>query len=157
MDIFEESIEKYGHFDFALCLGFLHRVPYPYKVIQQLTGISDTILFEWKSLKEGSFDLPIIKYCGGKSKDSNQYSGLYWLPSTHCVVDIFKSLGHTHNLVIDNSSWRRTIVISSKQNNAVFENKDLISNSKLILSRKATGSYIRNIIRILRDKNIKWL
>ncbi len=156
MDIFDDSIEKFGHFDFTLCLGFLHRVPYPYKVIQQLTGISDTILFEWKSLKEGSFDLPIMKYCGGKSKDSNQYSGLYWLPSTNCVIDILKSLGHTHNLVIDNSSWRRTIIISSKQKNAVFENKDLISTGKLALSKKVTASFARSIIRILKDKNTKW-
>ena len=157
MDIFDGNIEKYGHFDFTLCLGFLHRVPYPYKVIQKLTGISDMIVFEWKSLKEGSFDLPIMKYCGGKSKDSNQYSGLYWLPSTNCVIDILKSLGHTHNLVIDNSTRRRTIMISSKQNNAVFENKDLISMSKFACSKQVTASFIRNIIRILKDKNIKWI
>lgn len=157
MDIYDDSIEKYGHFYFTLCLGFLHRVPYPYKALQRLSKISDILLLEWKSLKESSYDLPLMKFCGGISKDLNEYSSLYWLPSTNCVVDILKSLGHTYYLVIDNSSWRRTIVISSKQYNPIFENKDLVSNSKFPLLKRVTGSYIRNIARILRDKNIKWL
>jgi len=28
-DIFGNYMEKYGRFDFVLCMGFLHRVPYP--------------------------------------------------------------------------------------------------------------------------------
>lgn len=155
-NIFNTHIEKYGHFDFALCLGFLHRIPYPYEAIQKLTSISDMILIEWKSLKEGSFDLPIMKYCGGKNKDSNQYSGLYWLPSTQCVLDILKELGFKHNLVIDNSPWRRTIIISSRFDNPIFEKRNIIKISKLSLSQNVTKAYLTSICKILKNKSIKW-
>ena len=157
VDIFDKSIEKYGHFDFVLCMGFLHRVPYPYKAIQQLAKISDTILFEWKSLKEGDFNSPIMKFCGGVSKDSNKYSGLYWLPSVRCVTDILKASGFVHNLVIDDPTWRRAIVISSRVDNPVFKNKNLISINKFFLLKKMTRSYLGSIFRMLKDDKIKWL
>lgn len=156
-DIFDKSIENYGHFDFVLCMGFLHRVSYPYKAMQQLTKMSDTILFEWKSLREGSFNLPIMKFSGGKSKDLNKYSRLYWLPSVQCVVDILKTLGFEHNLIIDNSTWRRAIVISSRFDNAVFRNKDIIDINKFILLKRITQSYLGGVLRTLANKKIKWL
>ena len=156
-DIFDTGIEKYGHFDLVLCMGFLHRVTYPYQAIRQLTEMSDMILFEWKSLREGSFNLPIMKFCGGKSKDANKYSGLYWLPSVDCVVDILKSLGFAHNLIIDNSTWRRAIVISSRFDNAVFRNKDIIDINKFILLKRITQSYLGGVLRSLANKEIKWL
>ena len=155
-NIFNTCIEIYGHFDFALCMGFLHRIPYPYEAIQQLTSISDTIFFEWKSLREGNYDLPVMKYCGGKSKDSNQYSGLYWLPSTQCVVDILEDFGFRHNIVIDNSPWRRAIIISSRFDNPIFKIRNIIKTSKFSLSQKVTKAYLRSIFKILKNKSIKW-
>ncbi len=157
VDIFDQDIERYGHFDFTLCAGFLHRVSYPYKALQQLTKISDTILFEWKSLTEGNFDLPIAKFCGGRSKDSNKYSGLYWLPSVQCVVEILETFGFVYNLVIDNSIWRRAIVISSRFSNPVFENRDVIDTSKCVLLKRITRSYLKSVLRVLGDKKTKWL
>lgn len=157
VDIFDDDIEKYGSFDFILCMGFLHRVPYPYQAMSQLSRLSDTILFEWKALKEGGYGLPIMKYCGGVSKDSNRFSGLYWLPSVNCVVEILKSLGFVHNLIIDNSLWRRSIVISSRANNNVFQGTDLISSTKPANFKSLTRGYLAGILRILKDKRIKWL
>ena len=156
-DIFEADIERYGHFDFVLCLGFLHRVWYPFRVIRELTEIGDTILFEWKSLREGTFDLPIMKFCGGRSKDSNKYSGLYWLPSVECVVDMLKSLGFVHNLIIDNSTWRRTIVISSRLENPAFKNSDALDVNKFVVLKRITRSYLASIRRTLTNKEIRWL
>jgi SAM-dependent methyltransferase len=151
-DIFDKGVEEYGHFDFALCMGFLHRVPSPYYAIRQLTKMSDIILFEWKCLQEGNYDLPIMKFCGGESKDSNIYSGLYWLPSVSCMVEILKSLGFAHNFVIDNSKWRRAIVISSHSDNPVFQSKNVIGLSKFSLLKKVSGSYLRSILRIFGSK-----
>jgi SAM-dependent methyltransferase len=156
-DIFDAGIEKYGHFDFALCMGFLHRVTYPYKAIQQLTKMSDTILFEWKSLREGSFNLPMMKFCGGQSKDSNKYSALYWLPSVQCIVDILETLGFEHNLIIDDSTWRRTIIISSRFDNVVFRKKDIIDINKIVLLKRITRSYLGGVLKTLKNKKIKWL
>jgi SAM-dependent methyltransferase len=156
-DIFESGVEQYGHFDFMLCMGFLHRISYPYLAIRRLTGISDTILFEWKSLREGSFDLPIMKFCGGFSKDSNMYSGLYWLPSVQCVLDMLKSLGFEHNLVVDHSAWRRTIVISSRFDNPAFKNRDIFDVNKLAVLRRISRSYLGSILRTLKNKEIRWL
>jgi len=155
-DIFESGMEKYGHFDFVLCMGFLHRASYPYHAIRQLTEISDTILFEWKSLREGSFDLPIMKFCGGLSKDSNVYSGLYWLPSVQCVVDMLKSLGFTHNLIVDHSAWRRTIVVSSRFENPAFKNRDGLDVNKLTVLGRISRSYVGSILRTLKNKEIRW-
>jgi len=156
-DMFDPGVERYGHFDFALCMGFLHRVPCPYRAIRQLTEMSDRILFEWKSLREGSFDLPIMKFCGGHSKDSNTYSGLYWLPSVQCVLDMLRSLGFVHNFVIDNSAWRRTIVVSSRFDDPIFQNKDVLDITKFVLTKRTSGSWLRSIVRILGDKKIRWL
>jgi len=141
-NIFDIQMKNSGHFDFALCMGFLHRIPYPYEAIQKL--------------REGNFDSPIMKYCGGKSKDSNQYSGLYWLPSTQCVLDILKDLGFRHNLVIDNSPWRRAIIISSRFDNPIFKKRNIIKISKLSLSQKVTKAYLTSICKILKNKSIKW-
>ncbi|MHC4538584.1 MAG: class I SAM-dependent methyltransferase [Planctomycetota bacterium] len=151
-NIFDAGTEKYGRFDLTLCMGFLHRVPYPYRAIRQLTEMSDMILFEWKSLRQGSFDLPIMKFCGGQSKDSNKYSGLYWLPSVQCVVDILKTLGFKHNLMVDDSRWRRAIVISSRRENPVFESRDMLDVNKFTMLRRMTRSYLGNILRMLKNK-----
>lgn len=155
-NIFDAVTEKYGRFDLTLCMGFLHRVPYPYRAIRQLTEMSDMILFEWKSLRQGSFDLPVMKFCGGQSKDSNIYSGLYWLPSVQCVVDMLKSLGFLRNLIIDNSSWRRAIVISSRHENPVFKNRDMLDVSKFTMLRRITRSYLGNVLRTLKNKETGW-
>ena len=155
-NMFDPGMERYGHFDFALCMGFLHRVPCPYRAIRQLTEMSDRILFEWKSLREGSFDLPIMKFCGGRSKDSNTYSGLYWLPSVQCVLDMLRSLGFVHNFVIDNSAWRRTIVVSSRLDNAVFRNRDVRDVNKFTVLGRMTRSYLGSVLRTLRNKEIEW-
>jgi tRNA (mo5U34)-methyltransferase len=155
-NMFDPGVERYGHFDFALCMGFLHRVPCPCRAIRQLTEMSDMILFEWKSLREGSFDLPIMKFCGGRSKDSNIYSGLYWLPSVQCVLDMLASLGFVHNFVMDNSAWRRTIIVSSRLDNAVFRNRDIRDVSKFTVIGRMTRSYLGSVLRTLRNKEIGW-
>jgi len=155
-DIFDNDVERYGRFDFVLCMGFLHRVPYPYEAIRRLAAMSDVILFEWKSLREGSFDLPVMKFCGGQSKDSNIYSGLYWLPSVQCVTDMLRSLGFAHNLVVDNSTWRRTIVISSRLENPAFHNRDILDIHKFTALRRITRSYLGSILRALKNKEIRW-
>jgi len=155
-DIFESGMEKYGHFDFVLCMGFLHRVSCPYRAIRELTEISDMIFFEWKSLREGSFDLPIMKFCGGRSKDLNIYSSQYWLPSVQCIVDILKSFGFVHNIVVDNSTWRRTIVIFSRFENPALKNRDVLDINKFTVLRRITRSYLGSILRTLKNKEIRW-
>jgi tRNA (mo5U34)-methyltransferase len=155
-DIFDKSIEAYGRFDLALCLGFLHRVPYPYEALAQLARISDTILLEWKSLRSGSFDLPIMQYCGGISKDANRYSGLYWLPSVRCVLDMLESLGFSHHRVMDGSKWRRTIVISSRQADPTVEGRDVTDVSKCMLLIRLTRAYLGSVNRVVRDRTTRW-
>lgn len=156
-NIFDAGDEKYAHFDLVLCLGFLHRIPYPYQAIRRLAEMSDVILFEWKSLREGSFDLPVMKFCGGLSKDSNEYSALYWLPSVQCVLDMLKSLGFAHSFVVDDSAWRRTVIISSRIENAIFEKKKNKSDvGKLTLLKRMTRGYIGSILRLLRNRDVRW-
>ena len=155
-DVFDAGVERYGHFDFALCMGFLHRVPYPYQAVRQLTEMSDMVLLEWKSLREGSSDLPVMKFCGGHSKDSSIYSGLYWLPSVQCVLDMLRSVGFAHNLVVDHSAWRRSIVVSSRLDNAVFRNRDVRDVNKLTLLGRMTRSYLGSVRRALRNKETGW-
>ncbi|MBC8392850.1 MAG: DUF1698 domain-containing protein, partial [Deltaproteobacteria bacterium] len=133
VDVFSDEMEKYGHFDFMLCMGFLHRVPYPFLATSKLTKLSDTILFEWKALKEGNYNLPVMKYCGGESKDTSVYSGLYWLMSVKCVRDILETLGFEHQLVIDDSAWRRALMIVSNRDGRVFRNRPVVRTGKYAL------------------------
>ncbi len=157
VDIFDDCIEKYGYFDFILCMGFLHRIPYPYQAISQLAKLSDMILFELKALKEGDHNSPIMKYCGGVSKDSNKFSGLYWLPSISCIESILEELNFSHRLVVDDSTWRRALVIASKCDHTIFSENDLTDISKLKLLKSITRSYLSSILKTCRDKKNKWL
>ena len=118
--------------------------------------MSDMILFEWKSLRQGSFDLPVMKFCGGLSKDSNEYSALYWLPSVQCVLDMLKSLGFAHSFVVDDSAWRRTVIISSRIENAIFEKKNKFDVGKFTLIKRMTRGYIGSILRLLRNRDVRW-
>jgi len=156
MDIFDKSLDTCGRFDLALCLGFLHRVPYPWEALAQLARVSDTILLEWKSLRSGSFDLPVMQYCGGVSKDANPYSGLYWLPSVRCVLEILNGLGFPYHRVRDDSRWRRTIVMASRQPRPALQGPGVSDVTKGLLFRRLARAYLGSVMRVLKDRAIPW-
>lgn len=156
IDIFSESLFQLGKFDFTLCMGILHRVPNPYALLDRIARISDILLLEWKSLNEGSFNLPIMKYCGGVTKDSNPYGKLYWVPSITCVIGILESLGFVNNLIDDNSTWRRSIIISSRSKYAIFNKSNTMRTSKFSVLNKEGRNYIRSVLTIVNDKKLKW-
>lgn len=154
VNIFEKDFKKLGHFDFALCMGFLHRIPEIYTAIKILTEMSDMILFEWKCLKQENYAQPVLVYRGARSKVGNKYSALYWIPSIPFVVEILKDLGFIYNFVIEDiSRWKRSVVISSRFDHSIFEGKKFVSNrSKFSFLAKYSRSYIANIFRLLIGK-----
>ena len=151
-NIFDSDFKNLGHFDFVLCLGFLHRIPEVYTAIKVLTSMSDTILFEWKALKYDA--MPVMEFRGAKNKDGSEYSNLYWAPSISLVVKILKTLGFKHNFAIeDRTDWRRAILISSQFNHPIFRgNERLSNNSKLYLLYKYSKIYLANLCKILTGK-----
>lgn len=148
--IFDNDLKELGRFDFVLCLGFLHRVPEIYTGIKNLTDISDIILFEWKASTYEA--LPVVEFRGGKSKDENEYSRLYWAPSISFLVEILKSLGFKYNFPIeDQTKWRRAILISSRFNHSIFKNNVQLK-SRFFLFYKYSKIHALNIYKILTRK-----
>jgi hypothetical protein len=150
--IFDSDFKNLGHFDFVLCMGFLHRVPEVYTAIKILTSLSDTILFEWKASKHDA--APTMEFRGAKGKGGNEYSKLYWAPSISFVVEILKSFGFTYNYAIeDRTKWRRAILISSRFDQPIFKDNERLSDgSKPSLLYKYSKVYFENIYRILTGR-----
>ena len=153
MGVYDDRLKTLGHFDLALCMGFLHRVPDPYTVIETLTEISDMILFEWKCLKEDNYHLPIMRYQGDRSLENDIYSTAYFIPSINCVIEMLKGQGFNYNFIVDDSEWRRAIVISSRIDNEIFKHKHIVSNKGRIgLLYKYTRRYVSNVLGILKGR-----
>lgn len=153
LNVYDDCLKTFDHFDLALCMGFLHRVPDPFTVIETLTAISDMILFEWKCLKDDNYDLPIMSYQGGRSLEDDIYSTAYFLPSISCVVEILKGHGFNYNFIVDDSEWKRAIVISSRMDHEIFKHKHIVANKgKMELLYKYTRRYASNVLGILKGR-----
>ncbi len=151
-NIFDESFKELGHFDFVLCMGFLHRIPEVYNSIRILTEMSDSILFEWKAL---TYDAaPVMEFRGAKSKDGNDYSKFYWAPSISFVAEILKSFGFVHNLIInDKTRWRRAMLFSSRLAHPLCKDgSDPSRRSKCFLLYKYSMVYLKNVYKVLAGR-----
>jgi len=153
LSIYDNALREMGSFDFVLCMGFLHRVQSPLSVVEVLAEISNVVLWEWKSLRESSHGLPIMKFSGVRSIPSDDYSVAYFLPSVICVVEMVKYYGFHHIFVVDESKTNRAIVISSKEaTNLVGQSSFMTNQRKVRLLLKYTKAYLRTLYSILQGK-----
>jgi tRNA (mo5U34)-methyltransferase len=71
-----------GHFDLALCLGLLHRVSDPFRLVAAVAHVADSMVFEW--LADPSVEpVAAFRVYGHKAEDPDN-SG-FWTPTRTCL------------------------------------------------------------------------
>jgi len=153
MDIYSPEFQKQEYFDLCICMGFLHRVPDPFKAVAAISSMTDTVLFEWKVLKHGLHDEPYA-YFSQKGIDKNDYYGTeYWLLSYSALESILKRQGFKHFYRIDDPRQRRAILVASKVDGDIFKQPDQILHRVRIPALLShTKRYIKTVFRIFSGR-----
>ena len=153
LDIYSNKFQKLQKFDFCLCMGFLHRIPDPYRAIQAITQKTNMVLFEWKALKHGLHD-ESYAYFSPKNIDVKDFYGTeYWLISYKALELILRRLGFNYFYRIDDPSQRRAILVAGKTKNNLFDQPDIIfhrNKVKTFLSH--TKRYAKTVSQIFTGK-----
>ena len=153
MDIYSPEIQKEEKFDLCICMGFLHRVPDPFRAIAAISSLTDTILFEWKSLKHGLHDEPYA-YFSQKGTDGQDFYGTeYWLISYAALESILKRQGFEYYYRIDDPRQRRSILVASRVEGDIFSLQDQVwhrGRIRTLLSH--TKRYLKTVLGILNGQ-----
>jgi SAM-dependent methyltransferase len=105
-DLKENLNEK---FDYALCLGMLHRLPDPHTALEIIAEVADTVLLEWCAW---NVSVPAMRFWGGPYKEDLYNTG-YWLMSRNCLKDILRR--HDVHYFVDVEPYSlRAIMVATK-------------------------------------------
>ncbi len=126
MDIYSDEFKSLRRFDLCLCLGFIHRVPDPFRALAALADRSDTIIFEWKALKFGPHDDAFAYFSPKEIDEVDFYGTEYWLLSYAAVERIMRRCGFRHFHRIDDPRQRRAILVAGRNYHAVFARPDVV-------------------------------
>ena len=144
-----ESIDK--NFDFCLCMGFIHRIPDPYTAIKAISAKTDTILFEWKALKEGPHDESFAFFSHKDINHDDFYGTEYWLCSYTSIEKILKRFGFNYFYRLDDTRNRnkRAILVASKVNNEIFSHPNVVYHrGRFSTFLTHTKRYLKSIHKI---------
>jgi predicted RNA methylase len=109
-DLFYDQVK----YDVSVALGFLHRIPDIYKALETLCRISDTVVLEYKTLRD---ERPVCLWGGGQVKH-NKLNQLYFIPSISFVKGVMSDFGFQSIYIdLDKSklNYKRTIQVFSKK------------------------------------------
>ena len=153
MDIYSPEVQTQEYFDLCVCMGFLHRVPDPFRAIAAISSITDTVLFEWKSLKHGLHD-DAYAYFSQKGTDKLDYYGTeYWLLSYAALESILKRQGFVHFFRVDDPRQRRSILVASKVDGEIFNHPDeILHRGRVAALLSHTKRYIETVVSILNGR-----
>lgn len=143
-DVYSPQFSSQNRFDFCLCLGFIHRVPDPYRALSSLADRSEMIMLEWKALKHGPHN---DAYAYLSPKDINRedfYGTEYWLLSFSAVERILIRQGFKYFHRIDDPRQRRAILVAGRCKHPIFDLQDVIIHRGRI---KALLSHGKNFLR----------
>ena len=112
IDLYKDKVEKV---DLTIGLGLLHRVPDIDRCMSIIGQTSNAAILEFKTLnKEGI----LYEDAGGKSK-SNEYNGLYKIPTKSYVMKGMKDAGMKSCMIFEDKdshlNYRRTIMYFTKE------------------------------------------
>lgn len=153
MDIYSPQFSALPRFDLCLCLGFIHRVPDPYRAIASLADRSDMILFEWKALKFGPHD-EAFAYFSPKPIDRDDFHGTeYWLLSYAALETIMRRLEFRYFHRIDDPRQRRAILVAGRKPHPVFDRPDSIIHRGRIRALLSHGRrFTRTVAGIIKGR-----
>ncbi len=153
IDIYSSEFQNLDKFDLCLCMGFIHRIPDPYTAIKAIGSKTDTILFEWKALKQGPHD-DAYAYFSQKNINKDDYYGTeYWLVSYAALESILKRMHFKYFYRLDDPRQRRAILVASKVDNKIFSQSNIIVHRGRIRTFLShTKRYLQSIIKIITGK-----
>jgi SAM-dependent methyltransferase len=153
LDIYSEDLNNLSKFDICLCLGFIHRIPDPFRAVSLLASKSDIIIFEWKALKFGSHD-ESFAFFSTKDIDHEDYYGTeYWLLSYKALERILVRSGFKNFHRIDDPRQRRAILVAGKVDHDIFDLEDNIFKVNKIRSLLShTKRYLSVLWKIITGK-----
>lgn len=155
-NIYELRMEEIGRFDLVLCMGFLHRVPDLYSVLEIITKLGNTVLLEFKALTEYAYDEPLTYFDGRRSVINDHYSTGYFIPSTNAVIKICNYLGLKYYGIIGDPKLRRVMLLASSENQLRYPRLKNISNiGRFFLIKKYTKRYLKDIYKSIFSLRIK--
>ena len=153
LDIYSSEFERVDKFDLCLCLGFIHRVPDPFRAVSALAAKADIIVFEWKALKFGSHD-ESFAYFSTKDIDVKDYYGTeYWLLTYKALQRILERSGFHNFHKIDDPSQNRAIMVAGKVDHELFKAPHQIKHRnkvRTILSH--TKRYLSVLSKIMKGE-----
>ena len=153
IDIYSKEFESLEEFDLCLCLGFIHRIPDPFRAISIIASKSDLIIFEWKALKFGPHD-ESFAYFSEKDINSEDYYGTeYWLLSYKALERVLERCGFSLFYRLDDPSQKRAILVAGKIKNKIFDEQDkIIIPSRLKAFLSHTKRYLITVLKIIMGK-----
>ena len=147
MSVYDPSFLELARADMAFCLGVLHRVPDPFRLLDMLSSKADILILEWKALKFGDHDQPIA-FFSPKGIDVDDYYGTeYWLLSFAAVERMLRRLGMDHFHRVDDPKQRRGIMIAGRVPNPIFQKPDAVLSRGLV---RTALSHAKRCIRIVK-------
>ena len=142
-NIYELNFDDLPKFDLVICMGFLHRVPDFYSVMNKLSKISENIVYEWKAQIDYSYEKSIIMFDGKSSDINDNFVTCYFTPNLFSILKISSSLGMNYFKII--SDKRRSMIVVSKNYSNDFNHFSLKMKISIF-------SKLKNFIfRILRE------
>lgn len=154
ISVFDPRFSDLGRFDLALCLGFIHRVPDPFGVLQLLSKMADIIVLEWKSIPFGSARWPLIAYDGRLSLPDDPYSRAYFRPSVASVRAILSDLGLPHHVVAEENRQQRALVIASAAPLPQLASSRSAMGRRVHLLAKYTRWYLGHVRDVLQGRPV---
>ena len=128
LDIYSEEFKAIPQFDCCLCMGFIHRVPDPFRALQALSSRCDIIVFEWKALKFGHYDDAFAHFSPKSINEADFYGTEYWLLSFAALERILLRLNFKYFHRIDETPGNRAILVAGKTPHPIFQRPDTIKN-----------------------------
>lgn len=152
-DIYSPEFSELPHFDICLCLGFLHRIPDPFRALESISKKTNIIVFEWKTLKFGPHHQPFAYYSPGDFEKKDYYGTQFWLLSFACVEEMLKRLGYNNFYRIDDPKHNRAILVAGNIQHPIFEKKNKIKSlSKIRIFVRHTKFYLKTLKAIFRGE-----
>lgn len=114
VDLYKDNLIK---FDIVMGLGLLHRVPDLDLCIEKLASLGDYVLLEFKTLDDPGI---VKENKGGKTK-SNEYNGLWSIPSQAYVINKMKQYDFDDYKIYEDTksrlNYKRTVMLFQKGDN----------------------------------------
>jgi SAM-dependent methyltransferase len=123
VDIYSDKFNELPRFDLCLCLGFIHRVPDPYRAMSALADRSEMIIFEWKALKFGPHDEAFAYFSPKGIPQMDLYGTEYWLLSYMAVERIMRRFNFCYFYPIDDPSQNRAILVAGRNHHPIFDKR----------------------------------